>query len=75
MWLLSGCGYIERKDDMIGQTVTQPASAIECLWMLMTFIPAGVALLSMIIVWFYPLGTSEMTDIVARLRDKRLNNN
>ncbi len=70
MWLLSGCGYIERKDDMIGQVI-QPTSAIECLWMLMTFIPAGVALLSMIIVWFYPLGTTEMADIVARLRDKR----
>lgn len=71
MWLLSGCGYIERKDDMIGQVITQPESAIDCLWMLMTFIPAGVALLSMIIVWFYPLGTREMADIVARLHDRR----
>jgi len=71
MWLLSGCGYIERKDDMIGQVIAQPDSAIECLWMLMTFIPAGVALLSMIIVWFYPLGTREMNDIVSQLRAKR----
>ena len=71
MWLLSGCGYIERKDDMADQIITQPTSAVECLWMLMTFIPAGVALLSMVIVWFYPLGTREMADIVAELRERR----
>ncbi len=71
MWLLSGCGYIERKDDMLDQVITQPESAISCLWMLMTFIPAGVALLSMIIVWFYPLGTKEMASIVADLRARR----
>ncbi len=39
--------------------------------MLMTFIPAGVALLSMLIVWLYPLGTKEMKDIVARLKLQR----
>lgn len=71
MWLLSGYGYIERKEDMADAVITQPDSAISCLWMLMTFIPAGVALLSMITVWFYPLGTKEMASIVEQLRTRR----
>ena len=33
----------------------------------MTFIPAGVALLSMVIVWLYPLNTRRVNDIVAQL--------
>lgn len=73
MWLLSGCGYIERNDSNMGQVITQPDSAISCLWMLMTFIPAGVALLSMLIVWLYPLGTKEMESIVAQLKVQREN--
>ena len=71
MWLLSGCGYIERSDANSSLNIVQPESAITCLWMLMTFIPAGVALLSMLIVWLYPLGTKEMNDIVARLKIQR----
>ena len=73
MWTLSAQGYIERTDANQGLDIVQPASAIECLWMLMTFIPAGVALISMCFVWLYPLGTSEMADIVARLKTQRLN--
>lgn len=72
MWLLHGCGYIERTDETQSMQITQPGSAIECLWMLMTFIPAGVALLSMIIVWLYPLGTSQMNDIVEKLKVQRM---
>ena len=71
MWLLSGCGYIERSDANAALDIVQPQRAITCLWMLMTFIPAGVALLSMLIVWLYPLGTKEMNDIVARLKEQR----
>ncbi|MCM1138711.1 MAG: MFS transporter [Duncaniella sp.] len=73
MWLLHGCGYIERSADAPDTVIIQPDSAITCLWMLMTFIPAGVALLSMIIVSLYPLGTSEMNHIVEELRRQRLN--
>lgn len=70
MWLLSACGYVENTDpSAVG--IVQPQSAITCLWMLMTFIPAGVALLSMLIVWLYPLGTDEMNDIISRLRQQR----
>ena len=73
MWLLSACGYVERSDANASLAIQQPESAITCLWMLMTFIPAGVALLSMLIVWLYPLGTKEMNEIVARLREQRKN--
>ena len=72
MWLLAAQGYIERNDSNAGQIITQPASAISCLWMLMTFIPACVALLSLICVYLYPLGTKQMDDIVSKLHDRRL---
>ena len=39
--------------------------------MLMTFIPAGVALISMIIVWLYPLNTQRMDEIIAELKKQR----
>ena len=71
MWLLDGCGYQERPDGVQDLNIVQPDSAISCLWMLMTFIPAGVALLSMIVVWFYPLTTARMEDIVAKLKSQR----
>lgn len=64
MWLLHGYGYVEG-------SASQPEGAISCLWMLMTFIPAGVALLSMIIVWLYPLDTDRVNEIVARLSATR----
>ncbi len=72
MWLLHGAGYIERPEGVQTLDIVQPASAITCLWMLMTFIPAAVALLSLIIVWLYPLGTNEMKDIVEKLKTQRL---
>lgn len=71
MWTLSAQGYIERNDTNMGLDIVQPASAISCLWMLMTFIPAAVALISMCFVWLYPLGTAEMDTIVSQLRTKR----
>lgn len=71
MWLLHGAGYIERPEGVQTLNIVQPDSAINCLWMLMTFIPAGVALLSMIIVWLYPLGTERMNEIVRDLKVQR----
>lgn len=73
MWLLHGAGYVERPEGVQSLDITQPESAITCLWMLMTFIPAGVALLSMIIVWVYPLGTDRMNDIIRELKVQRMN--
>ena len=72
MWLLHGFGYVERPEGVQTVDIAQPDSAISCLWMLMTFIPAGVALLSMIIVWLYPLNTARMEDIIAKLKVQRL---
>ncbi len=71
MWLLHGAGYMERLEGVQTVDIVQPDSAINCLWMLMTFIPAGVALLSMIIVWLYPLGTDRMNEIVRDLKVQR----
>lgn len=71
MWLLHGAGYIERPEGVQTLDIVQPDSAINCLWMLMTFIPAGVALLSMIIVWLYPLGTDRVSEIVRDLKVQR----
>ena len=73
MWLLHGYGYVERPEGVQSVDIVQPDSAITCLWMLMTFIPAGVALLSLVIVWLYPLTTKRMDDIVAKLKQQRLN--
>lgn len=67
MWLLHGCGYVERPEGADVLSMAQPASAITCLWALMTFIPAGVALLSMLIVWLYPLNTARVDAIVVEL--------
>lgn len=39
--------------------------------MLMSFIPAAVALLAIIIIWFYPLTTKRVEDIVSRLKVQR----
>lgn len=75
MWLLDGMGYIAQGDSTAAADVVQPDSAISCLWYLMTFIPAGVALLSLVIVWLYPLGTARMEDIVAQLKKVRKDKN
>ena len=71
MWLLDAVGYVAGGDVDAYADITQPAGAISCLWYLMTFIPAGVALLSMVIVWLYPLGTERMDEIVTKLNKQR----
>lgn len=71
MWLLNACGYVERPETVINTDVAQPQSAIECLWWLMTFIPAGVAALSMLVMWFYPLTTRVVESIGRQLQTLR----
>lgn len=71
MWLLDACGYVQGGEGVDAVNLTQPQQAITCLWALMTMIPAAVALLSMIIVWLYPLTTARMTAIVAELKTTR----
>ena len=38
---------------------------------LMSFIPAMVALLAIVVVWFYPLTTERILDINAKLKEVR----
>jgi GPH family glycoside/pentoside/hexuronide:cation symporter len=70
LWLLSGFGYVTDAAQL--QTgVVQPESALSVLRWLMSFIPAAVALLAVIVVWFYPLTTERIQEINADLRKIR----
>jgi GPH family glycoside/pentoside/hexuronide:cation symporter len=69
LWLLDACGYIAADS---GTAVAQSAGALNCLWMLMTFIPAGVSLLAIVVVSFYPLTTDAVEKISAELKKARI---
>ena len=71
LWLLSGFGYITDPSLLAAGNVIQPESALTCLRWLMSFIPACVALLSMCVVWFYPLTTERINHINAELKKVR----
>lgn len=70
LWLLSGFGYIT-DTSLLAEGIVQPENALECLRWLMSFIPAGVALLSVCVVWFYPLTTERIQAINAELKKVR----
>lgn len=53
--------------------LVQPESAITCLKMLMSFIPAGVAVVAMAVCRFYPLTTDRMKQINSELVEMRNN--
>lgn len=72
MWLLAAFGYIT--DSHITQAADfagQPTQALACLRYLMSFIPAGISLLAVIVVSFYPLSETRMRDIEAQLLIQR----
>jgi len=73
LWLLGVCGYTPRTDEQMAMQaiVQQPATAIQCLWYLMSFIPAAVALLAIVVCHFYPLTTARMKSIDEQLRVQR----
>lgn len=73
LWLLAAFGYTPRTDEQLAaQTVLQqPESALTCLRWLMSFIPAGVALLAILACYFYPLTTRLMAEISAELHKHR----
>jgi GPH family glycoside/pentoside/hexuronide:cation symporter len=73
LWLLSACGYMPRTDEqLVNQVViSQPESALLCLRMLMSFIPAAVALIAILTCHFYPLTAERMTDINRQLKETR----
>ena len=74
LWLLSACGYVPRTEEQLAsQTlISQPESALLCLRMLMSFIPAAVALIAILACHFYPLTAECMADINRQLRKARL---
>ena len=72
MWLLAAFGYIT--DSYITQAADfagQPTQALACLRYLMSFIPAGISLLAVIVVSFYPLSETRIRDIEAQLLIQR----
>ncbi len=72
LWLLDICGYITpAAEGLAVESVAQPASAIACLWWLMSFIPAVVAALAVFTVSFYPLTTEKVNEICSRLGVRR----
>ena len=70
LWLLSGFGYITDAEQL-NAGVTQPEDALLCLRWLMSFIPACVAALSVLVVWFYPLTTERINEISSELKKVR----
>ena len=70
LWLLAACGYIT-DDTQLAQGAVQPDSALHCLWLLMTFIPALVSLLAIAVVSLYPLTTQRVEEINQQLRTLR----
>ena len=65
MWLLAAFGY----DTTAG--AVQTPEAINGLKLLMSWIPAAVAALAVVIVFFYPLTREKMEKIQAELAEKR----
>jgi GPH family glycoside/pentoside/hexuronide:cation symporter len=70
LWLLSGFGYITDAAQLEAGAV-QPESALLVLRWLMSFIPAMVAGLAIIVVWFYPLTTKRVEEINVKLKQAR----
>ena len=70
LWLLSGFGYIT-DSTLLASGVAQPESALLALRWLMSFIPASVALLAIVMVWFYPLNSEHIREINEKLREIR----
>ncbi len=70
LWLLSAFGY-NTEASQLGNDITQPESALLALRWLMSFIPALVALLAIVVVWFYPLTTERAKEITDKLKGFR----
>ena len=71
LWLLAACGYIS--NPQTGEAFTQPDSALLCLRCLMSFIPAVVSIIAVLVVSSYPLTTAKMAEIDAQLKSQRQN--
>lgn len=65
MWLLKAFNY-----NTVSGAIQSP-EAINGLWLLMSWIPAAIACIAIIVVFFYPLNKKKMDDIQASLAIKR----
>ena len=70
LWLLSAFGYVTDVDQ-VAASVAQPESALMVLRWLMSFIPAAVALIAILVAWFYPLTTERIDEINTELKKVR----
>ena len=70
LWLLSGFGYVTDAEQLKAGAI-QPEGALTCLRWLMSFIPAAVAALSVLVVSFYPLTTERIQEIGDELKKVR----
>ncbi len=68
MWLLNAFGY------NTAQGAVQTPEALKGLWLLMSWIPAAVAALAVVVVFFYPLTRKRMEAIQVELAAKRSQN-
>ena len=72
LWLLAACGYITANPSpLTANPIVQPESALMCLRYLMSFIPAAVSLIAVLVVFFYPLTTARMKEIDDQLKIQR----
>ena len=73
LWLLAACGYTPRTDQqLVAQAVIQqPQSAILCLKYLMSFLPAAVAMIAILVCHFYPLTSQRVSQISRELQLQR----
>ncbi len=69
MWLLNAFGY------NTAQGAVQTPEAIKGLWLLMSWIPAAVAAVAVVVVFFYPLTRKRMEAIQVELAAKRSQDN
>ena len=65
MWLLAAFGYQTAEGSI------QTTDALEGLNLLMSIIPAGIAVVAMIVIWFYPLTSEKMAEVEGELKAKR----
>ena len=69
MWILSGFDYNTTPGAI------QPDAALTGIRAMMSLIPAGLAAVALVLMWFYPLTTARINDIEAKLAIQRAENN
>ena len=70
-WMLAFFGYINPVG--ASETVVQPDSAIYCMRLLISLLPAVAGILASIGMFFYPLSDKRVNEIAKELEDKRNN--